>query len=121
MSVSRAALWYVVGTKKSPHGTLYMQCHIKPGASKNREGVTAVGEDAVEICVAAQAKEGEANKAVIKILSEVLDLPKSNLEITHGHKSRSKTVAVVGPWVNSCEEECMKRVRDYLDKAFEEA
>ncbi|KAK4192158.1 hypothetical protein QBC35DRAFT_242192 [Podospora australis] len=120
MSASRA-LWYVVGTKKSPHGTLYMHCNVKPGASKTREGIAAVGDEAVEICVAAQAREGEANKAVIKVLSEALDLPKSNLEITQGHKSRSKTVAVVGSWVNSGEEECIKRVRDYLDKAVEEA
>lgn len=73
------AMWYVVGTKKSPHGTLYMHCNVKPGASKNREGVASVGEDAVEICVAAQAREGEANKAVIKVLSEVLLRRKDNL------------------------------------------
>ncbi|KAK4203603.1 hypothetical protein QBC40DRAFT_274609 [Triangularia verruculosa] len=115
------AMWYVVGTKKSPHGTLYMHCNVKPGASKNREGIASVGEDAVEICVAAQAREGEANKAVIKVLSEVLDLPKSNLEITQGHKSRNKTVAVIGSWVNSGEEECLERVKDYLDKAVEES
>jgi len=64
-------MWYVAGTKKSPNGTLYLNCNVKPGASKQREGIASVGDDAVEICVAAQAREGEANKAVIKVLSEV--------------------------------------------------
>ena len=64
-------MWYVAGTKKSPNGTLYLNCNVKPGASKQREGIASIGEDAVEICVAAQAREGEANKAVIKVLSEV--------------------------------------------------
>ncbi|GAB1317629.1 hypothetical protein MFIFM68171_07839 [Madurella fahalii] len=117
--MSARAFWYVAGTKKTPKGTLYMHCNVKPGASKNREGIAAVDEEAVEICVAAQAREGEANKAVIKVLSEVLDLPKSDLKITQGLKSRNKTVAAVGSWVNSGEEECLRRVREYLDNAIE--
>ncbi|KAK1757219.1 hypothetical protein QBC47DRAFT_422198 [Echria macrotheca] len=111
------AIWYVTGTKKSPHGTLYINCNVKPGASKSREGIAAVDDEAIEVCVSAQAREGEANKAVIKLLSEVLSLPKSDLQITQGHKSRNKTIAVVGSWVSSGEEECLKRVRQYLDDA----
>lgn len=70
MAANRA-MWYVAGTKKSPHGTLYINCNVKPGASKSREGIARISDDAVEICVAAQAREGEANKAVVKVLSEV--------------------------------------------------
>jgi len=65
------AFWYVAATKKSAYPTLFIHCSVKPGASKSREGVTSVNEDAVEICVSAQAREGEANKAVVKVLSEV--------------------------------------------------
>ncbi|KAK3689791.1 hypothetical protein B0T22DRAFT_376339 [Podospora appendiculata] len=118
---SNRALWYVAATKKSPHGTLYVRCHVKPGASKCREGVTAVNEDAVEVCVSAQAREGEANKALVKILSEVLDLPKSDLQIIQGPKSRQKTIAVVAPWVNAGEQECLTQVKAYLDKASSDA
>ncbi|KZL63977.1 TSA family protein, partial [Colletotrichum tofieldiae] len=92
--MASAAVRFVAGTKKSPLGTLYLQCHVKPGASRVREGVMAVTEGSVELCVAAQAREGEANKAVLKLLSEVLGLPKSDLAITQGLKSRDKTVAV---------------------------
>ncbi|KAK3376624.1 hypothetical protein B0T24DRAFT_223391 [Lasiosphaeria ovina] len=117
MASPRAAIWFVSGTKKSPRATVYIQCNVKPGASKNREGVTAVGDDAVDICVAAQAREGEANKAVVKVLSEALNVPKSDLQITQGLKSRNKTIALVASWVNAGEEECLKQVRSYLDKA----
>ncbi|KAH8888588.1 DUF167-domain-containing protein [Thozetella sp. PMI_491] len=114
MNASTRALRYVAGTKKSPLGTLYLQCHVKPGASRAREGVTGVTEDAVEICVAAQAREGEANKAVIQVLSEVLGLPKSDLQITQGLKSRDKTVAVGGSLVKNGEEDCLRRTRALL-------
>ena len=65
------AIWYVTATKKSAHPTLFINCTVKPGASKSREGVTSISENAVEICVSARAREGEANKAVVKVLSEV--------------------------------------------------
>ena len=139
-TMSARAIWFVAATKKSAQNTLYMQCNVKPGASKTREGVSSVDDEAVGICVAAQAREGEANKAVIRVLSEVcisqfcpppplpfnhilqvLDFPKSDLHITQGLKSRSKTVAVVGSWVNSSEEECLRRARECLDKAVEGA
>ncbi|KAK3346678.1 hypothetical protein B0T25DRAFT_571800 [Lasiosphaeria hispida] len=118
---SSRAIWYVAGTKKSPHGTLYINCNVKPGASKSREGITSVRDDAVEICVAAQAREGEANKAVVKVLSEAFKLPKSDLQITHGLKTRNKTIAVVGSWVSAGEEECLKRVQEYLDEATDDS
>ncbi|CCF31758.1 hypothetical protein CH063_04329 [Colletotrichum higginsianum] len=112
--MASAAVRFVAGTKKSPLGTLYLQCHVKPGASRVREGVTAVTEGAVEMCVAAQAREGEANKAVIKLLSEVLGLPKSDLTITQGLKSRDKTVAVS---IVQNPTDVMARVTEQLQKA----
>ncbi|TQN63988.1 hypothetical protein CSHISOI_11423, partial [Colletotrichum shisoi] len=84
-TMASAAVRFVAGTKKSPLGTLYLQCHVKPGASRVREGVTAVTEGAVEMCVAAQAREGEANKAVIKLLSEVKKKLLSNYIATPDH------------------------------------
>src|SRR5690349_17997139 len=52
---SSSAIRFVTGTKKSPLGSLHLQLHVKPGASKNREGVIAITDDAIELCVAAQA------------------------------------------------------------------
>ncbi|KAK2025071.1 DUF167-domain-containing protein [Colletotrichum zoysiae] len=92
--MSSPAFRFLAGTKQSTLGTLYIQCRVKPGASRVREGIVAVTDGGVELCVAAQAREGEANRAVIKLLSEILGLPKSDLVISQGLKSRDKTVAV---------------------------
>jgi uncharacterized protein YggU (UPF0235/DUF167 family) len=70
-SLVSGAIRFVAGTKKNPLGVFYLTCHVKPGASKTREGVTAVTDQHVELCVNAQPRDGEANKAVIILLSQV--------------------------------------------------
>jgi hypothetical protein len=37
--------------------TVYLQCNVKPGASKEREGIVSLLDDAIGVCVSAQAKE----------------------------------------------------------------
>ncbi|KAK1656915.1 hypothetical protein BDP55DRAFT_596847 [Colletotrichum godetiae] len=115
--MASSAIRFVAGTKKSPLDTLYLQCHVKPGASRVREGVTAVTDATVELCVSAQAKEGEANKAVVKLLSGVLGVPKSDLVITQGLKSREKTVALGNVHDG---ESGVARIRKQLEKASED-
>lgn len=51
-------------------------------------------DDAIDLCVSAQAREGEANKAIREMIAEVLKVPKSDVEVTKGMKSREKTVVV---------------------------
>jgi uncharacterized protein len=58
------------GTKPSL-GSLHIACHVKAGASHKREGIITVTEDAIDLTVSAQAKEGEANKAVRELIAEV--------------------------------------------------
>ncbi|KAL1884125.1 hypothetical protein VTK73DRAFT_6794 [Phialemonium thermophilum] len=115
---SLGAIRYAAGTKKNPRGFLYLQCHVKPGASKAREGVTAVTEDAIEVCVAARPVDGEANKAVIKVMSDVLNVPKSDLQITQGFKSREKVLALVSPSIGK-EEESISRIKALLEEAVQ--
>ncbi|TDZ53286.1 UPF0235 protein C15orf40-like protein [Colletotrichum trifolii] len=115
--MATSAIRFVAGTKKSPLGTLYLQCHIKPGASRVREGVAAVTDATVDLCVAAQAREGEANKAVVKLLSQVLGLPKSDITITQGLKSREKTVALSNVKDG---DSFIANVREKLGRAVEE-
>lgn len=52
----------------------------------------AAGELTVK--VRAPAEDGRANEAVIELLSDVLGLPRSRLEITRGHTGRHKTVVL---------------------------
>lgn len=71
-------LRYAVATKKNP-ATVYLHCHVKPGASKVREGITSLTDDTIELCVSAIAKDGESNKAVLAVLSEVRSIPSKSL------------------------------------------
>ncbi|KAF5022880.1 hypothetical protein F66182_5072 [Fusarium sp. NRRL 66182] len=115
---SSSAIRFVRGSKKSPLGSLHLQLRVKPGASKNREGIAAITDDAIELCISAQAREGEANKAVVQVLSGILGVPKSSLQLTHGMKSRDKTVVVEG--IKGDGEEYARTIREILDKALEE-
>lgn len=58
-------------SKARPLVSILIQCRVKPGVSKNREGIDSVTDFAVELSVAAPAREGEANKAVIRVMSDV--------------------------------------------------
>ena len=56
---------------KSSAEMLLLRCHVKPGASKAREGVVGITDEVIELCVSAPPQDGKANKAVLKVLSEV--------------------------------------------------
>lgn len=49
---------------------------------------------AVKIRLQAKAQDGAANKALLRFLAEILDVPPSHLEIVHGTNARDKIVAV---------------------------
>ncbi|PVH96371.1 hypothetical protein DM02DRAFT_617283 [Periconia macrospinosa] len=56
---------------KAQHALLYLSCSVKPGVSAAREGITAVSDNSIELCVAAQARDGDANTAVKELIAEV--------------------------------------------------
>lgn len=56
---------------KAQGGSIQLLCHVKPGVNAKREGIGAMTDDYIEVCVAAQAREGEANKAVREVIAEV--------------------------------------------------
>jgi hypothetical protein len=56
---------------KSALRCIYLQCSVKPGANKQREGVVSLSDTVIELCVAAQPKDGAANLSVKKVLSDV--------------------------------------------------
>ncbi|KAF2134460.1 YggU-like protein [Dothidotthia symphoricarpi CBS 119687] len=95
-------------------GTIQLLCHVKPGVSANREGIAAVSDERIEVCVAAQARDGEANKAVREIIADVLRVPKSDVEVVKGMKSRDKMVAVTNISTNRKPEEEIVRTRELL-------
>lgn len=68
MSISQAVRY--VAPTKSAFDALYINCNVKPNARQG-SGILSVEDDVVELAVSAQAREGEANNAVIGLLASV--------------------------------------------------
>lgn len=66
---TRAAISLV--KQRSSAEFLQLRCHVRPGASKAREGVVAITDEVIEVCVSAPPQDGKANKAVLEVLSQV--------------------------------------------------
>lgn len=102
------------GPKGQTLATIQLLCHVKPGVSANREGIGSVSDESIQVCVAAQAREGEANKAVREVIADALKVPKSDVDIAKGMKSREKSVAVNLTNRMGTPEEEVERIRGLL-------
>jgi len=65
-----------------------------PRASKNE--IQGVHGDALKVRLQAPPVEGKANQALIRFLSDALDIPRSQLSIASGETGRNKSVLVTG-------------------------
>ena len=63
---------------------------VKPGTSQEKIIETAPGE--LTVYLRAKPHDGEANTALIKLLAKHFKTPKTSIKITHGQKSRTKTI-----------------------------
>ena len=63
---------------------------VKPGTSQ--EKIIEETSDHLIVYLRAKAHDGEANDALIKILSKHFKIPKTSIKITHGGHSRIKTI-----------------------------
>ena len=63
---------------------------VKPGSSQEKIIETAPGE--LTVYLRSKPHDGEANTALVKLLSKHFKIPKTTIKITRGHKSRIKTV-----------------------------
>ncbi|XP_036391134.1 UPF0235 protein C15orf40 homolog isoform X2 [Megalops cyprinoides] len=79
---------------RDKNGLISVAIHAKPGSKKN--AVTDVFSEAVGIAIAAPPSEGEANAELIRYLSEVLGVKKSEITLDRGCKSREKLIKVSG-------------------------
>jgi uncharacterized protein (TIGR00251 family) len=76
----------------APHAGVEVK--VRTGAS--REGIGGEHDGAVVIRVAARPVEGQANKAVRKLIAKQARVSASKVEILRGEKSSLKLVAVEG-------------------------
>lgn len=72
---------------------------LTPGASADRIAgwdVDADGRPVLKVRVRARPVEGEANAALLKLLSKALGVPKSAVALDRGGQSRLKMISVDG-------------------------
>jgi uncharacterized protein len=74
-------------------GTILDVC-VQPRASRSE--IAGAQQDCLKIRLTAPPVEGEANKECVKLLSRLLGVPKSSVEIIQGQKSRRKTILIRG-------------------------
>jgi hypothetical protein len=77
---------------------LILDLHVQPGASRT-EFAEHHG-DRIKVRIAARAVDDQANKALVEFLAEYFGVPRRNVRITAGLKSRRKRVVIEGakPW-----------------------
>ena len=66
------------------------QVTVKPGSSQ--EKIIETGQNELTVYLRAKPHDGEANTALIKLLSKYFKVPKTTILITRGAKSHKKSV-----------------------------
>jgi hypothetical protein len=64
--------------------------HVQPGASRSE--LAGLHGDALKLRISARAVEGAANAAVIEFLADWLEVPRRDVKLLRGEKSRRKTL-----------------------------
>ena len=63
---------------------------VKPGSSQ--EKIVQTGDNEYTVYLRAKPHDGEANTALIKLLSKHFSVPKTSIKIIRGAKSHTKTI-----------------------------
>lgn len=66
--------------------------HVQPGAKRSE--VAGLHGDRLKVRIAAPALDGRANEALVAFVAEALGVPKRNVRIAAGERSRDKVVDV---------------------------
>lgn len=77
-------------------GSAHQGVEVKVRTGSSREGIGGEHDGAVVVRVAARPVEGQANKAVRKLIAKKAAVPASKVKILRGEKSSLKLVAVEG-------------------------
>lgn len=82
---------------------------VTPRASRN-EIAEVLHDGTIRIRLAAPPVEGKANEALIDFLAEILNVPRSHIEIVAGHTGRDKLVSIQ----DMDPEEAHRRILEHL-------
>ena len=75
-------------------GSVYLPIRVIPRAG--RTAVAGVRQDSLLIRLASAPVDGAANDELVAFMATLLDLPRRQISIASGERSRSKRVAVSG-------------------------
>jgi hypothetical protein len=70
---------------------MLLTVHAKPGAKQNK--LEWMDQDTLKISVTARAEQGKANAAILELLAEELNVPKTSLQIVRGATTRLKQIS----------------------------
>ncbi len=71
-----------------------LRVKVVPGATRSR--VVGVLDGALKVAVSAPAEKGKANKALIKLLADVVGVPRNRITVQQGHTSPHKLLLFEG-------------------------
>jgi uncharacterized protein (TIGR00251 family) len=78
-----------------PHADgLLLAIKVVPGASRDR--IAGEYGGGLKVTVSKPPEGGAANDAVVELLAEKLGVPRSQLQITQGHRAPRKQVLILG-------------------------
>ncbi|MCB1693906.1 MAG: YggU family protein [Pseudomonadales bacterium] len=73
-----------------------LRVRVTPGAGADRFERNG---DSLRISIKAPPEDGKANARLVKLLAKAFKVPQSDVVITSGHTSRTKTLRVCSPRV----------------------
>ena len=79
--------------RKAEDGVV-IQLAVKPKSKRN--AIEGIHDGALKLAVTAAPEKGKANAAVVALLSSLLDIPKRDIQLIAGDKSRKKAVLIKG-------------------------
>ena len=71
-----------------------MKLPVKVIPSSSKDIIAGWRDDTLKVKVKAPPEKGKANKAVIKALEKILDIPKGSIKIISGKKSTRKIIEI---------------------------
>src|SRR5260221_516936 len=83
----------MIAITEHPEGCV-LPVRAQPGARKS--GVVGEQAGSLKVAVTAPPEDGRANKAIVAVLREALDLKRSQVELIGGLTSREKRVLIRG-------------------------
>ena len=79
---------------ETARGTL-LRVIVRPN-SKEKKFVDEITQEAIHINLRSPAREGKANSELLKKLSKFLKISTTDISLVAGHKTREKTVLIIG-------------------------